>query len=37
MVRPFKMAVLLLCVHPLLHQPLLHSHKYSVLLIIGLN
>ena len=36
-VRPFKMAVLLLSVHPLLNQPLLHSHDYPILLITGLN
>ena len=37
MVRPFEMAVLLLSVRPLLHQALLHSHNYTVLLIIGLS
>ena len=32
-VRPFKMAILLLSVYPLLDQPLLHSHDYPILLI----
>ena len=36
MVRPLKMAVLLLSVHALLDQSLLHSHDYPILLIIGL-
>ena len=37
MVRPFKMAVVLFPVHPLLDQCLLHSHDYPIPLIIGLN
>ena len=36
-VRPFKVAVLLLSLHPQLHQALLHSHDYPILLIIGVN
>lgn len=36
MVR-LTMAVLLLSVHPLFDQSLLHSHEYPVLLIIRLN
>ena len=36
-VRPLKMAVLLLSVHLLLDQALLHSHDYPILLITGLH
>lgn len=37
MVRPFKMAILLLSLHLLLDQDLLHSYGYPVLLSMGLN
>ena len=36
-VRPFKLAILLLSMHPLLDQALSHSRDYPNLLIIGLN
>ena len=37
MVRPFKVAVLLLSLHPLLDQALLHSQDFPIPLIIGLH
>ena len=36
-VRPFKTAVHLISLHPLLYQSQLHSHDYPILLIRGLS